>query len=463
MLPERWIHQQYELDQNGSKHKRMMCWSPRLGKSRAALDFILKHKPLRAVISAPLIVCPQWVSLLTDAGLTPILGYGISTTRASSSLQSYPNGIFVVNDDRLAPLLSSILRWKPEMYIGDESHRFRGVSSKRGKAMRKIAWVCDKVRLLTGTPTPNHMGNLWGQLVAVNKDSWGSSYEQFARKFLIRDPVFKNRVLGVLRTDELRAKLLDCASILRREDVFGPDQWQTIVRYVDLPIPALALYRKLVKEWIIEDSFKTGETIDATHKLKRIVRLQQLTSGYLPDEEGRVHRVHTAKIDTVFADLEEIIEANEKVIIFHRFTHEGLEYYERACNTYGSEHVFRIAGDVDTTIRTHSIDLFNTSKAGCIFICQTQSGGIGISFASATHAFFVSQGFNFDDEQQARDRIYSPGDRKCVTYFRVRNSVDGFISRILEAKANIHVAITSADIRELAFNHDEIQHGKGII
>ncbi len=467
-LPPLWGHQQACLDRTHARPKLMLLHSPRLGKSRVAVEFLLStqrglERPLRALIAAPLVVCPQWVQVLTEAKEMPIPAFGWSSTRIAAWLKANKAGIVVVNDDKLGKLVDPILSWRPDLFIGDESHRYKGKSTLRGKAARRICWLTDYVRLLTGTPTPNNVGNLWGQLVGIDKALWGASYERFAKKYLIRDSLFPDKILGVLHPEKIREMLLQCADIVRREDVFGPDQWQTIIREVSLPPKAADLYASLVKDWITVDALQKNETIDVTHKLQRIIRLQQLTSGFIKDVNGELHKIHSTKIDAVMHDLEEIIESGEKIVVFHKFTEEGNQLYERTCKEFGPRNVFRINGSVTGQDRGKAIAAFELHGSGCVAIVQTDSGGIGISFASASHVFFVSQGFSFDIELQARDRIYSPGKSKCVSLYQCPNTVDSFIARTLSGKENFHESITHADLRELAFNERPILPGKGII
>lgn len=460
-LPNLWPHQEKELA-NNHREKLMLLWSPRLGKSRAAIEFLKSiRSPLRALITAPLVVCPQWVEMLRKAGFPVIEAYSMSATKVASQLKLETCRIVVMNDDKLAVLEESLLKWAPSVYIGDESHRFRTPSSARGRAMRKIAWQAKYVRLLTGTPTPNNIGNLWGQFAAIDKELWGKSFTQFAKRYLIRDSMFPSKILGVLHADELRDKVGSCSSIVNRADVFGSDQWQTVVRDVNLPVKAQKLYKDLVKQWVVSNALEKQETIDVTHTLKRMTRLQQLTSGFIVDEEGNQHQVHTAKTDLVMNDLEEIVESGEKVVVFHKFTAEGTELYERSKRQFGPDKVFRIAGDVSGKAREIAISLFNDSKTASIFVVQTQAGGIGISLASALHIFFVSQSFSYDVEQQARDRIYAPGCGKCVTFYRVKSSIDAFIGKVLEQKENVQNAVTSSSINEIAF--DEVKAEKGVM
>lgn len=432
-------------------------WSPRLGKSLMALDFLLRRGVKRAVISAPLVVCPQWVELCEAEGLEVIKGYKGLCSDLGRRLDH--DLVVVVNDDRLKALQPAIARFKPDLFVGDESHRFRGVSTGRGKAMRAITKKIPLIRLLTGTPTPNHVGNIWGQMVAIDPDLWGRSYEKFAEKFLIRDSMFKSKVLGVVREEELRSMILAGSSILRREEVFGPDEWQEVVRDVTLPPMAARMYSQLVKEWITE--VNPDLVVDAFHLLKRMTRLQELTSGYLPDADGQAHEIHSAKLDLVVNDVEDILNAGESVVIFHRFTWEG-ETYARELAHRLRHPVVSINGGTSSRDRELSIRTINDTRSPSVGVIQTQSGGIGISLKGATHALFVSQSFNFDDEQQARDRIFEPGKSKCVTYYRVKNSIDSYIARVLESKQNIHEAVRHADIRSIAYDTQEVRRGNTV-
>jgi len=461
-LPPLWPHQEKERANHG-KDKLMLLWSPRLGKSRAAIDWLqnaCKGSP-RVLITAPLVVCPQWMDMLLEAGLEPYAGYGIPTTKIATALNWKHVQLVVMNDDKLGALEEALLKWGPNVYIGDESHRFRTPSSDRGRAMRKIAWQAQYVRLLTGTPTPNNIGNLWGQMTAIDKNLWGSSFTKFANKYLIRDSMFPSKILGVLHAEELREMVATSSSVVNRSDVFGPDQWQIVVREVTLPTRAQKLYKDLVKDWVVEDALGKSEVIDVTHTLKRMTRLQQLTSGFIVDEEGNQHQVHSAKTDLVMNDLEEIVDSGEKVVVFHKFTAEGNELYERSVRQFGVGRVHRIAGDISGNKRQLSIDAFNKSPEASVFIVQTQAGGIGISLATALHVFFVSQSFSYDIEQQARDRVYAPGCGRCVTYYRVKGSIDSYVGSVLDQKENVQTAVTTSTIHEIAF--DEVKPERGMI
>jgi len=436
-----------ELANYGGVPKRAIFASPRLGKTRLATEELSRlpdEPPLRGLVVCPLVVAPQWENELDAAGLLNFPLY--SGTRNARRERLFGPGIGIINDDVLADLYQELARWGPDALVGDESHRYKTPGSKRGKAFRKLAWQTPWVRILTGTPTPNHYGDLWGQMVALDPEAWGKSYERFAQRYLIRDYMFPSRVLGYRNLAELQEKMLRYASVIRREDVFGPDSWQIVRRSVTLPPAARHIYNTMAQRWFYADS---DWTASADHVLTRLTRLQQITSGYLPNDEGEAMPVHTAKLDAVMADLDEIVQAGEKAVIFHRFRWEG-EHYQREAQRICPV-TWRISGDTPAGDRAAIIERFRDADGSRVAVVQTQAGGLGISFATATHAMFVSRGFSFTDDEQARDRVYSPGARRVATYYEASNTVDEYISRVLAFKQDVHQAIRNADREELVF------------
>lgn len=458
-----WPHQAAEVAQHATVPKKLLAWSPRLGKTLAAIES-MKAAGYRGkgLVICPLVVAPQWVEQLALAGLPVLRGYAMSTRELAAALEANPLSVIVLNYDKAAYrspeerrlrktglVLRTILKWAPPAVIVDESHYIKDPGTGRAKAVHKLTAAARWVRLLTGTPTPNHYGDLWSQAHCVAPDLWGT-WPQFRQTYLITDAIYPSRVIAHINVPELQAKLLRCAGFVRREDVFGPDSWQEVVRTIDLPPAARKQYEHLAKEWILDAEFEPGAAeVRADHVLKRLVRLQQFCAGYLPDELGVLHDVHSAKLDAVDADLSEIVAADEKAVIFHRFRWEG-ERYEKLAREH-TKTVYRISGDTPTAARAAFVRAFAAAPHEAIAIVQTRSGGIGISFAEATHALFVSQSFSFSDEEQARDRIYKRGASRCVTFYQMRETVDEYVADAIRTKTSIHESVRRADRETLAF------------
>ena len=417
-----------------------------MGKSRYACKWLRELGGERSIIIAPLTVCPQWVENLEALwpDMPVVAAYGRSGASIASDLANVPRGVVVLTDSLLQPLINVLLRWhQGGALVVDESHRFAGVSTKRGRAMRRLAWSASHVRLLTGTPTPNHMGSLWGQMVAVDKDGWGTSYERFARRFLIRDSMFPSKVLGVRNETELQDLLLRSATIVRREDVFGQDQWQEVVRNVSLPPLAWKQYNQLKKDWLLD-----APTVTADVTIVRVGKLQQVTAGVVKDDDGATHVLHTAKIDACLDDLEEVILSGEKAIVFYKYVAEGDLFVQMARKRFRCP-VLRLGGGTKSSDREVVFDTIENGEGPAIAVVQTQAGGTGRSFAEAGYAFFLSEDFKYADHIQAHDRIYKRGHPRVVTVYRVPGTVDTtLIGKALDNKQDVHERVRTADIKE---------------
>jgi SNF2 family DNA or RNA helicase len=442
---DRYDWQVQEVAQYGHEEKRGIFASPRLGKTLTCIDTMDTWHVGRMIVCAPLLVCPQWENELRAAGYQVSNMYSGSHQARVSRMYAERPDVVVINYDVLGNLMDDLIAWKPEALIGDESHLIKGVSSQRGQAFRRLAWRVKYVRLLTGTPAPNHYGDLWGQLVALDKVGW-QSYTKFADRYLIRHAMFPSKVIGHRNVEELQQRLLRYVSIVRRDDVFGPDHWQYVTRTIPLDGKAKALYQRLSRDWILDD-----EGVSAEHILTRLIRLQQLSAGFLPSDTGETLEVHDSKINAVLADLDEIVESGEKAVLFHRFTWEGNKYHEEMAKRFPGVPLFRIDGDVPAADRFTAINSFRDCTGSALAVVQTQAGGVGISFATATHALFTSRDFSYTNDQQARDRIFAPGARRVVTYYETDRTVDQFIAKVLAEKRNVHDSVTNADRAAMAY------------
>lgn len=464
-LPDLWLWQRQNVLDTWERYpKRALFASTRIGKTFTdiALDLVWrKHKGVhKSLVTSLLTACPQWHGWLEDAGLTVYPAYRMSSDRIRAALKTkeWNDGVLLINDDKLPRVVEELIRWEADALHVDESHRFRGVSTKRGRAMRRLAWRAHFVRLLSGTPTPNHYGDLWGQMVALSREDWGASYSSFIQRFLVVDAMFPGRVLAHKNVDELQALLLRWADIVRREDIFGPDHWQEIERTVEMPESCWRLYHKLAREWILDEP-----ELETANVLVRMLRLQQIACGFLPDSSraGEEVELHTATIDACMADLCEVIACDEKAVVYHRFTREGTVLRDRLDALYNHNgrfaevDVVEINGSIPVQKRQDAIERFARPGRPAVAVVQVQSGGTGISFAEANHVMFLSEMFNLDDDLQARDRAYKQVGGKAIprtiTRYRVAGTVHDYIAEVKDSKMTVHEALRNADRTALVY------------
>lgn len=435
---------------HGTQDKRAIFADPRMGKSLSAAVTMIDNPTDRTVLLTPRTVGSQWYDILTSTNTDWEVhkAYNLPSEKARKLLLSKPPGIVLLSDSILAPCADAIARYKPQGVYVDESHRYAGVSTHRGRAMRKIARKAEIVRLLTGTPVPNHEGSLWGQMTALDPERWGKFFTPFAEEYLVRDAVHPSKVLWVKELPKLYAMLLERASIYRREDEFGADQWLYNTRVLELPPRARRLYEQLAKKWVLDDPL-----VNPANAGVRLMRLQQLTSGFLVDEATKeVEWIHTERIDAVLADLEEVVASGKKAVLYFYFNPEGEKLYERAQSAYSATADVLYMAGVNTLDERDSVfrQVAENNRA-TLAIVQTDTGGVGRSFAAAGYSSFLSRNFSFVAYKQASDRMWEEGVPKFVTNYVFKNTVDMFVDKVLARKQTVHDALSSITLEEAVY------------
>ena len=441
-----WPHQEQARLEALQQPKRLLAWDPRLGKTQGAIECIKAWGTFKGVVVAPLVVCPQWEQILTENGICCYNAYKGASEALGRDIRHQADTVVIVNYDKLYSLIDCLLKWKPQFVIFDESHWIKSPSAKRARAARRLGWNTKYCRLLTGTPVNNHLGDLWGQMTIVDPESWDKSFGRFASKYLIRHPLYSSTIIGYIDQPGIERMLIANAHIVRREDVFGSDQYQYVRRGLSLPSSVGMLYKRLAKEWVLD-----SPALSAEHIFKRLVRLQQLTSGYLPLDDGTIQEIHTTKIDAVMADLDEIFESGHKVVLFHQFRWEGDRYEKEITKRYPGVGVGRICGGDRSEDREAAIRLIEDGVGANVVIAQTRAGGIGISLRKAKYIGFLSSGYSHTERRQAIDRVFAPGQGRCVTDYIFDGTIDCTIERVVTKKGSLMEAVRNLDKQSLVF------------
>lgn len=462
-----WDWQVKEDAQFGNRFKRGVFASPRLGKTLGSA-LSIRRLALRGhintgVVSAPLKVCPIWQSVLNSAGIPTHALYELSVKEIRAFLRDGKapwDGVCIINRDKLLDTWQLFVG--AQAYVADECHNYSAVMSGRGRAYRALAQAVPWARALTGTPVPKHYGSLWGQLYPMDTDRWDpielrsptsrvGAYKRFAQKFLVVNPQMPSQVISHINVPALQAMVLSVASVYRREDIWGKDKYQIVRRDVDMPESAWKLYHRMARESILSEF-----DLDAPNAGVKLMRLQQITSGCIPSSEGGEKKnvtIHESKIDMLIEDLGDIFASGEKSVIFHRFTPEGQAAVARIHRAYPHVPVWTVNGTERVSADEHyrRTEAFNAADGAAAIVVQIQSGSEGISLREGQHLAYLSRTMSFTDDEQSRDRAYTPGKLRTITYYEVPGTVDDFVSMLLADRRLLHEAIKNIDRESLAY------------
>ena len=196
--------------------------------------------------------------------------------------------------------------------------------------------------------------------------------------------------------------------------------------HVNLNRRARKLYDQMAMSFHAE--LESGEKITAANALARLMRFQQLTSGFAHTEDGKVLEVDDSKARAL-ADILEDLPNREPVVVFARFQND-LDAIARVADGAKQPH-FEISG------RTKNLEEWN--KEGGVLAVQIQAGGLGLDLTAARYCVYYSLGFSLGDYLQSIARLHRPGQKGLVDYIHLvaAASVDEIIVDALEAKEDV--------------------------
>ncbi|MDD5354679.1 MAG: DEAD/DEAH box helicase [bacterium] len=409
------------------------------GKTLSAIS-IAGFRYLKGEIQKLLIICPLSVVSVWQDEFEKIstFKYEMKVIRRKTvqNLNQWEKGnlqVVVVNYESSWRILDKLLTWQPQMIIADESQKIKNGRAKQSKGLIKLGDQAEYKLILSGTPITQGPLDKWSQYRFLNPSIFGRKFIKFRDRYAIMGGYGGYQVLGYQNLPELAEKAHSIAYRVTKDEALDlPPQIDQIVK-VELEPEARKIYDRMEKDFIVQ--FGEHETTSAPIILTQLLRLQQITGGFLPvDENEKIKSVSTAKLDMV-EDLLNDLPATKKIIIFARFREE-IKALKQLMVKMDRKYV-SLTGE--TTDRPTVISAFQKRPEITTLIVQIQTGGLGITLTASDTVIFYSTTFSFADYEQAKARVHRIGQAHAVTYIHIlaENTVDEEILRILKSKGNM--------------------------
>lgn len=393
----------------------------------------------RVLIVAPLSILGVWGEEFQKFAAFP---YALAVLSGSSAKKldtlRHMNGtalqVVVVNYESAWRLEKALTTWHPDLIIADEGHKIKTHNIAASKAMHRMGAKASYRLLLTGTVITNKAIDVFSQYKFLNPAIYGNSFYAFRNRYFDmvgygnHTPVLKKSMEG-----ELTEKLHSISYRATKAECLDLPETTDVIRQVELEPAALRIYRGLVKESYAE--LASGE-VTATNILTRLLRLSQLTGGFLGnDETAAVEQVSAAKLSALEDILDGAVAEGKKLVIIARFLPEikaickllekrGLRY---SC----------ITGEVKD--RDEQVARFQKEPEVMAFVGQIATAGLGITLTAASTMVFYSLDYSMSNFEQTKARIHRVGQRMPCTYLYLvaRGTVDEKVLAALESKADL--------------------------
>ena len=342
--------------------------------------------------------------------------------------------VCVVNYESAWRLESELLAWQPDLIIADESHKIKTHNTRASKALHRLGAAARYRLALTGTPVTNKAIDLFSQMKMLNPGIFGNSFYSFRGRYFDmtgygnHTPVLKRTMEA-----ELTEKLHSISFRALKENCLDLPPYTDSIIKVDLEPSAAKLYHNLVKDSYTE--LGKGE-VSVTNILTRLLRLSQITGGFLGDDGApRPQSVSTAKLDVLAELIETARESGQKLVIIARFIAE-ITAIKALLEKRGIDYS-AISGE--TQDRAEQVRRFQEEPNVTVFVGQISTAGLGITLVAASTMVFYSTNYSMSDYEQARARIHRVGQNHPCTYYHLvcRGTVDEKVLKILREKADL--------------------------
>lgn len=350
---------------------------------------------------------------------------------------------------------------KGGVLIIDESTKGKNPHTIRSTALRFLCQFFERVIILTGTPTPQSMEDLWGQVLYLDGGAaLGKYVTQFRNRYFtpgkrIPNPKRKALLAAGVKAAAKMPKFITTEWELRdgaEEEIYDAIK-HLVIRFSD---KMLGLKEPVVTDMHFDlpadamDEYLAAEEhaieVDASGMVRvanagaRTIRQRQITGGGIycddPDRDDtevtrgkrRFRTVHDVKID-VAKDLAEEL-GGKPVLIGFEFAHER----DRLLKAFkGAPY---IDGSVGKNRRSQIIAEFNAGEHP-VLLAQMGAVAHAANLQSACHNIILySMTYDLEVYIQFLKRVHRMGQKEVVKIYRLiaRDTVDEDMVDIIDSK-----------------------------
>ena len=346
--------------------------------------------------------------------------------------------VYTMNYENLTWLVDTLGdKWPFRTVVADELPKLKSFrtrqGSKRAKSLGKVAHThVNRFIGLTGTPAPNGLVDLWGQMWFIDRgERLGRTYSAFeARWFTKGWDGFSVKPMAHSQVEIENAIKDVCVTI----SGLPVDEPITNPIYVDLPKDAATLYKEMEDVMFAEIE---GEGIEAVNAAAKTIKTQQIASGFVYLEDKTWKPVHDEKMDALHSVVEEA--AGAPVLCTYQFKAD-LERLKKA---------FPKGRHLDADPKT--IDDWNAGKIPILF-AHPASAGHGISLADGGNILvFFGMGWNLEEYMQIIERLGPMRQKQAgydrpvyIHYLIARGTVDEMVLDRLHNKRSVQDILLEA-------------------
>lgn len=430
-----------------------------LGKSAQVVSACDKINAKRILIICPAVARLNWLREFEKFSTTSRSFSILETQKPSTELSECVVTSYDLAAKNSKALCEKLKSW--DVLVLDESHYLKSPTTARTVAIfgkGGLVRSADRVWALSGTPAPNHAGELWPILFTFGVTKL--SYDDFIKNYCHSYQVSYSRrqISGtkIEKIPEIRMMLSQVMLRRKKEDVMKE---LPPIQYVDTvvePGPVDLEMESSFLKYVFPDD-KRDELNQKLSFERQLIENVVNSTGFGRDGmkalEGLANSVSTLRrytgiqkvkaVSTMVAE-ELNLGLYEKIVLFavHRDVIEGLRVHLVKFKPV------TLYGKTDPARRDRNVDKFQNNPKCQVFIGNIQSAGTAITLTAAHNIIFVEQDWVPGNNAQAAMRCHRIGQTKpvLVRFAGLVDSIDQRVSEVLRRKTRDLSAIFDGDV-----------------
>lgn len=354
------------------------------------------------------------------------------TERQRIAALSSQSDVYTINRENVPWLVKHFgKKWPFDCVVIDESSSFKNASSQRFKALKKILPETEYMVLLTGTPSPNGLLDLWPQIYLLDFGaSLGRTMGAYKQRFFESDHMGYKFTPRVGSDEKIRSLINDfCLSMAAQDYLELPERININVE-VELDSKSRKFYEQFEKELLAE--LDNGEVVEAVNAAVLANKLLQVSNGFTyTDDKQNWQLLHKNKIEA----LKELVEQNDEPM---------LVAYNYKIDLERIVEVFPDAVVLDSSPET--IARWDRGEIKML-LAHPASAGHGLNL-QAGGSLCVWFGLNWSLElyQQFNARVYRQGQTKPVRIVHIvaKGCIDERVLKVLNNKDVVQSKLLNA-------------------
>jgi SNF2 family DNA or RNA helicase len=379
----------------------------------------------KIIIFSPLVTLQNWKNEIEKYSSNVLSSMPIHVHVSAKRKQTInflynTEGILLINYEALRnkDLAEDIVNWKASIVACDESHNIKNHKTQQAKWIKAISKHANHKYIMSGTPYLNDPKDIFGQFYFLNPTVFGSNFFVFRATYMEDKNAgwtnkFKyypkweakegalDKIADKIKDHSIRVLKKDCLDLppLLEQTIHVPMSQEHQELYDDMKRDCIAFLKEN------EDDMKA--TVAQT-AMTKMLRLQQIVSGYFHTDDGEDVTIGRNRLDTTMELVRTILSnPGSKVIIWCCFRYNVTEL-DQALNLGKISHVL-LTGSQGVHEKQASIDAFQKNDNVRVLVANRRAGGIGVNLTAADYSIVYSRNFSLADELQADARNHRSG------------------------------------------------------